>query len=116
MQSCSHVQAQRAHRLDDGERAAPACLRASERSEEAVASGVDLMAAEALQLPPDLGVMTTLQGLPPPIPELGRDFARADDVGEQQGGQPALLLATPHHGWSVRSAGAALNLDGSRNG
>jgi hypothetical protein len=62
---------------------------------------VDLVAPEQLDLLPDLGVVAGLQPVPPPITELGRDVARSDDVGEQQGGQSALVLAPAHHGWRV---------------
>jgi hypothetical protein len=47
------------------------------------------VAVEPLQLSPDDRVVSPHELAPPLVPELARDVGRTDDVGEQQGGEPA---------------------------
>src|SRR6185437_1806680 len=61
--------------------------RPVEASEESVAGGVHLDAAESGQLPPDRAVVLFEELAPAPIAQLGHLLRRADDVREEHGCQ-----------------------------
>jgi hypothetical protein len=71
----------------DGTCAADGPRGTVEGGEEAVSSGVDFLAAESLEEPPDVRVMVLQQATPPAVAELVGPLRGADDVGEQDRGQ-----------------------------
>ena len=79
---CLH--ADRADRGADRLAAADRPGRAVEHREEAIAGGVDLAAAEALELAAHERMVTLEQAVPALVAELCRTGGGADDVGEEQ--------------------------------
>src|SRR5262249_60806357 len=65
---------------------------AVERADEAVAGGVALLAAEALELAPHQRVVALEELAPLAVAEPRGEGGRADDVGEEQGGEDAVRL------------------------
>ncbi len=93
VQAGAHVEAQVANTLGDRTGAADRARRPVETREEAVAGDVELGAAEANELAADQRVMT-LEELPPrAVAELRCFRRRADDVGEEDGGEDSVGLA-----------------------
>jgi hypothetical protein len=85
----AHLEPHLADGLGDRDRTPDRRPRAVEDREEPVAGGVHLVSLEPLQLAPDDRVVPSHELAPPLVSELARDVGRADDVGEQQGGEPA---------------------------
>ena len=89
--------------------------RAVEAGEEAVPGDVELGSTEAHQVPADQGVMA-LEQLPPcTIADLGCLGSRADDVGEENRGQDAILLRLLPTACLPHLSHEALDLSGDRN-
>jgi hypothetical protein len=77
--SRADLDAERAHRIADRTRAADRSGRAVEGREEAVAGGVDFVAAEPRELAPNLGMVRLQEVAPGAVSQLGRSGGRADD-------------------------------------
>src|SRR6478736_8537232 len=85
-----HLETQSPQHVADRRGASDRAGGSVEPGEEAVARRVDLTAAEALELAPDVGIVPAEQLFPSPVAELDRSLRGVDDVGEQHGGQDAL--------------------------
>jgi hypothetical protein len=101
------------HLPDDRERAPHARGRGREGCEEPVAGRIDLVSAVSPRLSTNFGMMASLERASPAVAELDSHVARADDIGEQQGGQSAPILTPEHHASSLRLLRAGLNSSAS---
>src|SRR5829696_1971399 len=85
VQAGTKLDAEGAHLLGHGLRAADRPRRAVERGEEAVARSVLFLAAKARELAPHERVMTSQQLTPALVAELTDPLGRPDDVREEEG-------------------------------
>ena len=92
VQAGAELEPEVAGAVPDGERAPNRARRPVERGEEAVAGGVDLAAAEPLELATDGGVVTAQQLRPVAVAESLQPLGRADEVGEEDGGEDTIGL------------------------
>src|SRR6185436_5947876 len=81
------LQAERPDRIRDAASAADGARRSVEPGEQAVARGVHVHATEPLELGAGTPIMIGEQLLPTDITDRCRELGRADDVGEQDGGE-----------------------------
>src|SRR6266446_4491040 len=92
VQAGADLEAERAHRLADGQRTAHRACGTVEGREEAVARRVNLPAAEAAQLLAYGGVVPLEQIAPGAVAEPRGVLRGAHDVGEQHRGQHAVVV------------------------
>ena len=85
-----HVEAELREGVADGEPAANRTRRPVEEREEAVAGGVDLLAAEAIELGSDRRIVPSEELRPRCVTELRRPLGRADEIGEEDGREDAV--------------------------
>src|SRR5581483_3118722 len=105
------IDAERPDLLGDRAGAAHAARGAIEGGQKSVAGGLHLVAAKAREVAADQGMMTVEKMTPALIAKLGRLFGRADDVGEEHGGENAI-----GHGGAARSRQEFLDGVGDRFG
>ena len=86
------LQAQLLHRLRDSARAADRSGRPIETREEAVAGCVELLSVIADELSTDDRVVPLEELAPCLVAEVHRLLRRADDVGEENGGEYAVCV------------------------
>ena len=94
MEAGSDLEAQGAHAVADRLGAPDRARRAVEGCEEPVAGDADLAPPVLTQSASDDVVVVREQFLPPPVAELDRALRGADDVGEEDGREDAVQLAT----------------------
>jgi hypothetical protein len=87
----------RPDRTRDGAGAADRHRGPVERGEQTVAREFDLAALVPLELPPYDLVVRVEEGALGAIPERGETLGRADDVGEEHGGEDAVDFRNPSH-------------------
>ena len=87
MQPGSDLDAERRDFLSDRAGATNATRGTVESREKSVAGGFDFVAAKARQIAPDRRVMTAEQIAPASVAKCGGLLARADNVGEENGGE-----------------------------
>jgi hypothetical protein len=85
---------------------------AVEDREKAVSRGGDLLTAMAPELVADSGMMGAQDGAPAAVPELHRPLGRADEVGEQHGGDHATGLQDASPVESQKRGGTLVNMSG----
>lgn len=95
MESGPQLESKLSHRLVNRARAADGPCRTIKGRKEPVAGGVYLASPETIQLAPDQLVMLLEQLLPVSVAERSRRGSRADDVGEQNGKEPAVWVRPP---------------------
>ena len=101
MQAGAHLNAQLPDFGDNIERAADRCGRCIEDGEEAVACRVNFAAVVPPQGGTDHRVVELNELSPGSIAKFGREFRRADNVGEQDCGQESLGTSSAWHGPSL---------------
>src|SRR5262245_35579205 len=92
VQAGAHLQSELRHGLDNRARTPDGPRRSVEGSEESVAGGIHLAAAEPHKLGADELVVALQELTPSAVAERGRFLARADDVGEKHRGEHAVSL------------------------
>src|SRR5262249_33586929 len=92
VQAGAHLEPERADRVSNAEAASNAARRAVEERQEAVARGRDLASAEMRDLTPHQRVVSYKQIAPRDVPQAGCLLGRRHDVGEQHGGEDAIVL------------------------
>jgi hypothetical protein len=80
METRSDLEGEGTHSVADGQCAPYGARRSVERGEEAVSGGIDLLAAEALQLAPYDGLVGGEELRPTAVSQIRRKLRRPDDV------------------------------------
>ena len=103
VQPGADLEAERLHLRCYVKRAVDGRRRRIEDCKEAVTCGIDLASTMLLQRRPHDTMVLLDQLAPCLVTQLGRKISRADDVGEQDGGQEPLHLSI-RHGAQFRQA------------
>jgi hypothetical protein len=92
MQSATHLESEGPNPLGDRVGAADGPSGSVEGCQESVAHSVHFPAPEAVQLPPDQGIVIFQEATPLAVAELGSPLRGADDVREQDSGKHSVGL------------------------
>ena len=90
MDAGTDVEPERPERVPDLDGTADRAGRPVERGQEPVPGGVELLAREASELAANRRVVLVEEGSPARVPEILHPLGRADEIGEEDGGQHAV--------------------------